>query len=173
MHRILHGFFRNRDYPFVAPEYSSFGVVVGYGKGGVVPITTKLSSHKYYFWLGGVDLVLSKSRYHSAMVTGNGRGVVGPSTTHFSSKKVVFKRVIHNGGFISSQHEQTSSNLTSSFIKDYSVGGLGVSKSDVVGGKVGVGLRISHLNSQKVFCCIYRGTFMSSQSRDSLSMGHS
>ena len=119
MHRILHGFFSNRDYPVVAPDYSSFGVVVGYGKGGVVPITTKLSSHKYYFWIGGVDLVLSKSRYHSEMVTGNGRGVVGPSTTHFSSKKVVFKRGIHNGGFISSQHEQTSSNLTSSFIKDY------------------------------------------------------
>ena len=57
----------SRVYFFNATGNYGFFVVSGYGKGGVGPITTHLSSHKDYFWLDGGNFVSYQSKNYLVM----------------------------------------------------------------------------------------------------------
>ena len=103
---------------------STFGVGDGYGRGGVGPRTTNMTSQKVDFWIVGGDFVSYKIRDYSPMSNsykesyyypsylmweychgsaGDGRGGVGPRTTNLSPQKYNFDIDRHDGGFNTSQ----------------------------------------------------------------------
>ena len=59
------------------------------------------------------------------MVDVDSKGAVGTRKNHSSSQRGVFERFRYTGGFNSSQDERTSSNMTSSSSKYYSLSVLG------------------------------------------------
>ena len=59
------GLLRIEDYPVGASEVSSFGFSAGYGNCGVGRSTTHLTYHKFYYWVDGGNIFLSRNRYYS------------------------------------------------------------------------------------------------------------
>ena len=75
-------------------------------------------------------------------------------------------------GLSSYQHKRTASPIELFSIRYYPVGASGGPSFGVGDGKGGVGPRTTHINSQKVDCCISGGNYVSSHSRDCSSMIH-
>ena len=125
----------SRDYSVFTSVGSSFGISYGYGKGGVGPSTTHISSYKVDCCLNGSAFVSYLSIDYSSMIhskkygyysslsqkidnqfidAGGVRGGVGPITTYFSSQKVDLIIDSFYGWFWSYPHHHISYHMDSS-----------------------------------------------------------
>ena len=129
-----------------------------------------INSYKYR---SNCSSYIIREDHYGASVYGGGG--VGPIETCFYSQKDNFVRDRQNGGFCTSQCEHIASEKLLFRNRDNPVGAYDCSLFGVayVDGKVGVGTRTTHLNSQKVGCFIDGGDFVSSRSSEHLSMIHS